>query len=307
MTQDIERLIGAVESGDDYMLPELRVALSAEGAKGAERLKLYWSKGEGAAKIRWGVEGDFDRCVRHLRKYVSDPKGYCAEMHKLATGFTPGHAPSEQREDAPVNEAEPIDVRPPIELRAATAEVAEVNIKQRLITVIAVPYEQPARIQYRGEVWDEMFSRSAFDGIEKRPQRVRVNREHVRGDTVGKAVAFYPDRKEGLIAELKMADTARGHDTLALASDDCLSSSIGFGSRPSDQVLDRTNMRRIINKAWLDHIALVESPAYPGADVLDVRDAFGGYNPGSGPLVATPVLNDFMADPVIRRVLGLER
>jgi phage head maturation protease len=151
--------------------------------------------------------------------------------------------------------------------------VADVNRKQRLITVVAVPYEQPAKIEYRGEVWDEMFTRSAFDGIEKRPQRVRVNREHVRGDTVGKAVAFYPDRTEGLVAELRIAETLRGNDTLALAEDDCLSSSIGFGVLPSDQVLDRKLMQRRINKAWLDHIALVESPAYEGADVLDVRDA----------------------------------
>lgn len=202
------------------------------------------------------------------------------------------------------HEQEPADQRP-IEIRAATAEVADVNSQQRLITVIAVPYEQVAKIQYRGEMWDEMFSRTAFDGIEKRPQRVRVNREHVRGDTVGKAVAFYPDRKEGLVAELRIAKTAKGDDALGLAEEDCLSSSIGFGVRPSDQMLDRRAMTRRINKAWLDHIALVESPAYDGADVLDVRDAYGRAAT-LGPL-STPVLDDLLADPIIRQALGLER
>jgi phage head maturation protease len=197
------------------------------------------------------------------------------------------------------------DIQHPIEIRSATAEVADVNRKQRLITVLAVPYERPAKIEYRGEVWDEMFTRSAFDGIEKRPQRIRVNREHVRGDTVGKAVAFYPDRNEGLVAELRIAETLRGNDTLALAEDDCLSSSIGFGVLPSNQVLDRKLMQRRINKAWLDHIALVEAPAYEGADVLDVRDLLGARS-GGGQRLVTPLLDDFMTDPIVRRALGLE-
>lgn len=193
----------------------------------------------------------------------------------------------------------------PIEVRAATAEVAEVNMKDRIITVIAVPYEQPATIGYRGEVWTELFSRGSFDGIEKRPQRVRVNREHVRGDTVGKAITFHPSRQEGLVAELRIANTVRGSDTLELAADDCLSSSIGFGVlKPSDEVLDRSKMVRRVNKAWLDHIALVESPAYEGADVLDVRDAATALRDGR-PTLSTPILDDFLTDPIVRRALGL--
>jgi 5-methylcytosine-specific restriction endonuclease McrA len=35
-----------------------------------ERLMRYWAEGEGAAKIQWGVPGDFDRCVVQLGKYV---------------------------------------------------------------------------------------------------------------------------------------------------------------------------------------------------------------------------------------------
>lgn len=54
----------------------------------AQRLRTYWERGAGAAKIRWGTGGDFNRCVRHLRKYVRDPKGYCALRHIAATGMT---------------------------------------------------------------------------------------------------------------------------------------------------------------------------------------------------------------------------
>jgi phage head maturation protease len=293
----------------DFVTPALLEALveDRKGVPGSgEKLKEYWTKGEGAAKIRWGTPGDFDRCVRHLAKYIADPKGYCSDMHQRATGFRPGHAPSEQREGTPMTatESEPVDVQRPIEIRSSTTEVADVNVKERVITVVAVPYEQPAKIGYRGEMWDEVFSRTAFDGIEKRPQRVRVNREHRRGDTVGKAIAFYPDRTEGLVADLRIAKTLRGDETLALAEDDCLSCSIGFGVRPSDQVLDRRAMTRRINKAWCDHLGLVEDPAYEGADVLDVRDALGAYSDNSERLL-TPVLDDFMADPIVRRALGL--
>lgn len=90
---------------DISWLPQLTEAEQAEalgirvdelaGRGNAETLRRYWTEGEGAAKIRWGVGGDFYRCVRHLAKYVSDPKGYCSDMHQRATGARPGHAAGE--------------------------------------------------------------------------------------------------------------------------------------------------------------------------------------------------------------------
>jgi hypothetical protein len=55
----------------------------------AVALKRYWARGKGAAKIGWGVPGDFNRCVSHLRKYLRDPKGYCNLRHKQALGIYP--------------------------------------------------------------------------------------------------------------------------------------------------------------------------------------------------------------------------
>lgn len=56
----------------------------------AQRGRNYWTWGVGGRrKIRWGTPGDFNRCVRHLRKYVRDPKGYCALRHRAATGMWP--------------------------------------------------------------------------------------------------------------------------------------------------------------------------------------------------------------------------
>lgn len=56
---------------------------------GNHNLRNYWVRGEGAAKIRWGTDGSFARCVRHLGKHVKNPQGLCAEYHKAATGEWP--------------------------------------------------------------------------------------------------------------------------------------------------------------------------------------------------------------------------
>jgi len=61
----------------------------AGDAAATERLHEYWVHGAGAAKIRWGEPDDFARCVLHLGKYISDPKGYCDLAHKAATGMWP--------------------------------------------------------------------------------------------------------------------------------------------------------------------------------------------------------------------------
>ncbi len=73
--------------------------LSPSDVRNTERLKRYWAHGPGAAKIRWGVAGDFDRCRREVGKYLKTPgqiNGYCALRHHDATGAWPGHAPTEQ-------------------------------------------------------------------------------------------------------------------------------------------------------------------------------------------------------------------
>ncbi|OMB79277.1 hypothetical protein [Mycolicibacterium conceptionense] len=70
------------------------------------QFKKYWLSGAGAAKIRWGTPGDFNRCVTAInakivengRKPLPDHeiKGLCAKLHKEATGARPGQAPGEK-------------------------------------------------------------------------------------------------------------------------------------------------------------------------------------------------------------------
>jgi hypothetical protein len=71
-----------------------------------ERLMIFWAEGPGAARIKWGVPGDFDRCIVEIQKAVTDGgkpplpdrviKGLCSNLHQRATGARPGHAASEQ-------------------------------------------------------------------------------------------------------------------------------------------------------------------------------------------------------------------
>jgi hypothetical protein len=57
----------------------------------ADALRRYWTKGKGAAKIRWGTPGDWTRCVRQLSKYMGPrAKGYCQLRHKEVTGVYTG-------------------------------------------------------------------------------------------------------------------------------------------------------------------------------------------------------------------------
>jgi hypothetical protein len=57
----------------------------------AEELRQYWTRGKGAAKIRWGTKGDWTRCVRQLSKYMGPrAKGYCQLRHHEVTGMYTG-------------------------------------------------------------------------------------------------------------------------------------------------------------------------------------------------------------------------
>lgn len=56
------------------------------------RLHRYWTKGKGAAKIKWGSGGDFRRCRRQLAKYIGPAylNRTCAQWHHDALGYWPG-------------------------------------------------------------------------------------------------------------------------------------------------------------------------------------------------------------------------
>lgn len=160
--------------------------------------------------------------------------------------------------------------RAPIEWREGVVD--NVSYPERVVTVIAVPYEQPADVEYLNDVYQEVFERGSMDHLITRPHRVRVNREHNKSRTVGKVIKFLPERPDGLVADIRIAKTPLGDETLDLAAEDCLSSSIGFAAPAQWTTVDRRAKTRRIKSAYLDHISFVESPAYANADVIGVRE-----------------------------------
>lgn len=68
-------------------------------AAAVDRLRRWAIDPAGGGKIfQWGTPGDFARCQAFYKNKVPSHMidGWCARLHKLATGATPGHAPAEQ-------------------------------------------------------------------------------------------------------------------------------------------------------------------------------------------------------------------
>lgn len=199
--------------------------------------------------------------------------------------------------------------QPMIETRSA-AVVGDVDTSQRIITIVAVPYEQPTLVPFQRGVWNEVFSRSAFRGMENSTRRIPVTacmkipaQDHSGGELVGRATQFYPERSEGLVADLKISRTPQGDNTLELARDGALYPSVGFMVKNRlDEQLDRGSMTRRIGRAFLDHIAFVGQPAYPGAKVLAMRSNGGSQD---GVLAITPLMDEFLNDELFQRMLNL--
>ena len=180
-----------------------------------------------------------------------------------------------------------------LEYRAAT--LAGVSFPQRLIELVVMPYETETLVAHQGRMITEICTRGAYDGIEARNDRVRVNRDHDITRTVGRAFAFHPSRQEGLVAEIKVSKTELGEETLVLADDGVLDASAGFGLLrdqhgrvvPGAETWESRSRRRL-NHLFLGHIGLTPDPAYETANVLAVR---AGRDPE--PVSPTPNLDRY--------------
>jgi HK97 family phage prohead protease len=166
-----------------------------------------------------------------------------------------------------------------------------VKYPERLIEVIAVPYERPTEVLHHGRAITEVISAGAFDGVETRANSFKVFRAHNRELPIGRVEALHPRRPEGLIAEIHVTEGPSGDDTLSLAADQLLGASIGFGVWPGDDHWSDGHTHRRVTRAFLDHIALTGDPAYPDAKVLVVR-----RTAEPAPLPATPILDRIIAE-----------
>jgi HK97 family phage prohead protease len=139
---------------------------------------------------------------------------------------------------------------------------APVKFTKRAVEIVAVPFDEPTRI--------------TPDLVEAFPRTVRV--EPLR--TQVPALLHHDERQpfghvelagrddRGLLAVLHAARTRAGDEALELAAAGVLYPSIGFSS------IEEREVRGVVwrHAITLWEISLVTFQAYPGADVLSVRD-----------------------------------
>ena len=174
----------------------------------------------------------------------------------------------EQREPGPE-----VPARPDGALWTRTAELVGVSYPDRTIELVVMPYEVETLVPWEGRMVKESIARGAFDGIQRRANRIRANRDHAEARTFGRVTALHPSRENGLVAEIRCAKTPLGDETLELAADGCLDASAGFLPMAGGMKWLSRNAYRI-TRAWLGHVALVPDGAYgENAGVLAVRAA----------------------------------
>jgi len=164
-----------------------------------------------------------------------------------------------------------------------------VRFPERVIDLIAVPYDEEALVVIAGRTVRERVAAGAFAGV---TGDVVVNRAHDRERPLGKVVKFHPGDPRGLRTEVRISDTSEGHDILALADDGLLSASIGFAPLPGGEQWSTDRSSLTVTRAVLGHIALTGDPAYPGARVLAVRSGAGE----GAARVPTPILDRILLE-----------
>jgi HK97 family phage prohead protease len=133
---------------------------------------------------------------------------------------------------------------------------------------VAVPYDEWAIVEYQGRLIEESIDPAAFGMVQNRARRFLVNLEHDESRIVGNVRELRSDK--GLVAKVKIRRTPEGDQALDDAADGMLGASIGMAVSQAGQTWETRSKRRI-TKAFLDHIALTFTPAYVGAEVLEVR------------------------------------
>src|SRR5262245_11945641 len=131
------------------------------------------------------------------------------------------------------------------ELEIPAASIAAIRFPKRSSELVVTPYVEQTLVPWKGRMVRESFAPGSFDGIERRANRVRVNRDHDVTRTVGRAVACHPSREVGLVADLKIARTDLGEETLALADEGLLDASAGFAPIPGGVKWEGRSLRRL--------------------------------------------------------------
>ena len=187
--------------------------------------------------------GAGDRTVRERRRTTRYPTGPAARGSRTRAG-----AARPRRN---------LMERAPIELRVA--QVAAVDFPDRIVDLIAVPYDEWTPVEYGGRMIEESFAPGAFGAVQKRASRFQVNLDHDPARWVGRVVRLEPDDPHGLRASLQIRRGEPFEQVLMDAADGMLCGSVGFGALPADQEWQGRERRRI-RKAYLDHVRVDPDP-----------------------------------------------
>jgi hypothetical protein len=155
------------------------------------------------------------------------------------------------------------------------AEAVEVHSRQRQIDMRAVPYDEPAECwdQHDNRRYTETIGADAFKVERRRPNQVKILRDHDRQRLIGSLTSVHPNRDDGLHVTGKVAPTTLGEESLSLAAEGDLFVSIGFIPDPAFDEWDARRTSVVRHSCTLVEVSLVPFPAYDGAEVLAVRQA----------------------------------
>lgn len=187
------------------------------------------------------------------------------------------------------------------EMHRRMAVTADIRLKQREIDVLAVPYNSSAEVwdPIEGRRYSESISPDAFRVQKRRPNQVKILRDHDMHRLIGSCRSVHPNRPDGLHATMRVANTPLGDESLALAEDGALHVSVGFipDFGHDEWTQDRTAVVRHACDLW--EISLVPFPAYEEAEVLAVRRA---PQLGDGPAVVVVVDGTPRKDAILAKL-----
>lgn len=121
------------------------------------QLRRYWTRGAGAAKIRWGTDGAYNRCLRNLRKHVSREQlnGLCANLEKAATGHWPAEKAVPSSAACPCDEMTSEEIEALLAALPPEAYIDELDDQDELDALPEVATADAGPGETNGESWYE--------------------------------------------------------------------------------------------------------------------------------------------------------
>lgn len=148
------------------------------------------------------------------------------------------------------------------------SQVVEVRADKREIVGIAVPYDQIAEIRTAAGSYKEKFLKGAIEDNIEAPVYFRHDHQS-NGLSVGSILSAI-STDQGLEVTTKIYRSAKGNQVLEDALSGKLKNfSIGFNPLEHEEI-DGITVR---TKVSLEEVSLVESPAYAGAAVIEIRES----------------------------------